>query len=985
MGKGNSKPIGHANTVAKAEQASAHSKGATATEQINIRMVQNVLLIWLDQRIDDTNVDCQNTVRRLRRVVNSIYKYTNADECIQFLETIKNEKACMIVSGSLGQNIVPRVHNMPQVDSIFIFCSSKKYHEEWAKEWPKIKGVHTEITFICEALKKAAQQCEQDSMSISVMGTSGDVSKKNLDQLEPAFMYTQILKEILLTIQFKQTHFIEFIAYCREHLAENEEELKKVTKFEQEYRAETAIWWYSYDCFLYRMLNRAFWTMDADMIIKLGFFINDLHRQIEQLHRKQFGGYGSTASFTVYRGHRMVKTVFEKMSKGKLIAFNGFLSTSKKHNIAIRFAHDAPKKSEMVGLLFVMNIDPTQSTTPFASIANVSYFKDKEDEVLFSTQTVFRIGEITPIDGNDCRFQVELTLTSDNDQDLCKLTDYIRKETYPDDEGWYRLGLVLFKMGLSEKAEQIYAMLQEQTTAESEKGRNYDKLGLAKYHRGEYEEALKFYENALEIYKRTPSPTDLNLASCYNHIGNVYVSMGDYSKALSSHEKALEIQQQSRPLNHLDLGTSYNNIGNVYHKMGDYEKALSSHEKALEIQKRSLLSNHPDLGISYNDLGNVYRNMGDYPKALSNYEKALEIRENSLPPNHPDLCASYSNIGAICDKMDDYEKALSFHEKVLEIQQKSLSPNHPDLCASYSNIGAMYDKMDDYEKALSSHEKALEIRQNSLPPNHPDLCAFYSNIGNVYHKMEDYPKALSSHKKALEIRQQSLPSNHLDLGDSHNNLGLVYNNMGDYPKALSSHEKALEIRQQSLPSNHLDLGNSYNNLGLVYYNMGDYEKALLSHEKALEIRQSFSSDNSDLGTSYYNIGNVYHKMSDYEKALLSHEKALDIRQQSLPRNHPDLCASHNNIGEIYNKMGAYEEALSFHEKALEIQEQSLPSNHRDLGSSCSNIGLVYVSMGDYAKARRYYERAVNIGEQSFPSNHPRLDKWKRDFENIKEL
>jgi hypothetical protein len=66
----------------------------------------------------------------------------------------------MIISGSLEQHIVPRVHNMSQVDSIFNFCGNKKYHEQWVKDWLKIKGVFTEIALIYDTLKQAAQQCE---------------------------------------------------------------------------------------------------------------------------------------------------------------------------------------------------------------------------------------------------------------------------------------------------------------------------------------------------------------------------------------------------------------------------------------------------------------------------------------------------------------------------------------------------------------------------------------------------------------------------------------------------------------------------------------------------------------------------------------------------------------------------------------------------------------------------------------------------------
>ena len=50
---------------------------------------------------------------------------------------------------------------------------------------------------------------------------------------------------------------------------------------------------------------------------------------------------------------------------------------------------------------------------------------------------VFRIGEMTPMEGNDLLFQVTLTLTSDNDKDLRVLMNRIREEAYPDGEGWY--------------------------------------------------------------------------------------------------------------------------------------------------------------------------------------------------------------------------------------------------------------------------------------------------------------------------------------------------------------------------------------------------------------------------------------------------------------------------------------------------------------------------------------------------------------------
>jgi hypothetical protein len=91
-------------------------------------MVQNVFLIWLDSNIDENNSeDCRKTIAQLRRVVNSVNIFTNEEQCLAFLTEKKDEKACMLISGSLGQHIIPQVHDMPQVDSIFIFCDNKEW------------------------------------------------------------------------------------------------------------------------------------------------------------------------------------------------------------------------------------------------------------------------------------------------------------------------------------------------------------------------------------------------------------------------------------------------------------------------------------------------------------------------------------------------------------------------------------------------------------------------------------------------------------------------------------------------------------------------------------------------------------------------------------------------------------------------------------------------------------------------------------------
>ncbi|CAF1174345.1 unnamed protein product [Adineta steineri] len=677
------------NTQLKTKHVSTFSKDEVSNRRINMQRMQNVLLIWLDNNIKDNNSDYNNAIKQLKCVVNNVNTFTDREECFEFILTINNNKVCIIISGSLGQHIVPHVHDMSQVDTIFIFCSNQEWHKQWAKEWPKIKGVFTDITSICEALKQVAHQCEQNATSISFVA-----SNKKLDQLDPSFMYTKILKEILLTISFEDKHMKEFITYCREVYNDNEHELININKLQATYKNKIPIWWYTWNAFLYRMLNCALRSMDVDMIIRMGFFINDLHRDIQRLHSGQFDGHRLRKIFTVYRGQGLSKEDFAEMTKtkGGLLSFNNFLSTSKNRNVSLSFAQQAATSPDLVGILFVISINPTDSTTPFASVSDVSYFQT-EDEILFSMHTIFRIGDVKPMDGNNHLYQVNLTLTNDNDQDLRSLTDRIRHETFPDSTGWYRLGQLLMKMGQPNRAQEVYKVLLHQTTDESGKAPIYNQLGQIKYDQGEYPEALTYYEKSLAIKQKTLPSTHLSLGGSYNNIGLVYRNMGNYPKALSSHEQSLAIKQQSLPSDHPSLGNSYNNIGNVYYSMGDYPKALSYYEKVLAIQQQSLPSNHPDLGASYNNIGSVYDEMGDYPKALSYYEKTFTIRQKSLPSNHPDLGASYDRMGATCENMGNYSKAHSFYERAVQIGQQSLRTNHPNLQIYRRNLKRIQKKL----------------------------------------------------------------------------------------------------------------------------------------------------------------------------------------------------------------------------------------------------------------------------------------------------
>jgi hypothetical protein len=155
------------------------------------------------------------------------------------------------------------------------------------KKWDKIRGIHTDIKPICQALQLATKQCNQDSIAVSFVTVSDGASSQNLDRLEPSFMYTQIFKEILLEMRHDEKSITDLAIYCRKFYIGNVTELTVVSEFEHGYRPKSPIWWYTREYFTYQMLNRALRTLEGDTIINMGFFIRDLQQQIHELHQNR--------------------------------------------------------------------------------------------------------------------------------------------------------------------------------------------------------------------------------------------------------------------------------------------------------------------------------------------------------------------------------------------------------------------------------------------------------------------------------------------------------------------------------------------------------------------------------------------------------------------------------------------------------------------------------------------------------------------------
>jgi tetratricopeptide (TPR) repeat protein len=630
---------------------------------LQTRNVENFLIIWLDSSINEMNDDTKNSIIHLRKIVNSIKTFTESNQCIQYLISIKNENIFMIISGLLGQKVIPEIEHLIQLRWIYIFCVNKPKYEQWSTDYQKIQGVYTHIEDICNVLKHDVQHSEIDLMPISIVAKT---SSSALDELDQSYMYSQLLKDILLELEPDNKAVEEFTKFCRIQYADNDNELKIIEEFQSSYHNLSSIWWYTRDCFTHSMLNKALRTLDIEIILKMGFFIRDLHQQLKLLQSES----NNQEAFILYRGQGMLNNEFKNLqnSIGCLLSFKNFLSTSTDKDISLDFARIARENSDMTAILFRMKIDPSISSIPFASLDKVSFYSDKEKEILISTHTIFRIRGIKKLE--ERLWQVNLTLTNDNDEERIHLTEYIRKQI-EGPSSLHRLGSLMIKMGELKKAEEIYTNLLSSTS-------NDDRSILAYLH---------------------------------HQLGYIKSISGNTRNAMHYYNRSVEIEKSYLPLNNPQLCPTYSNMGNIFLEQGRLDNALEYFERALDIERNASQPDVIKIATLYDNMGGVFKRQGKYTEALQNYDDALNIRLAKLPCHHPSLAAIYNNIAGVHFSLKDYSKALSYYEKTLEIDKKSLPYKHPSLITTYSNMAKVLEKLHRYEEAFEHMKRAVDIAQ----------------------------------------------------------------------------------------------------------------------------------------------------------------------------------------------------------------------------------------------------------------------------------
>lgn len=99
-------------------------------ERINVNF-ETYFLIWLDQ-----NLPIQE---KLQSMINYFESFDQLDHCHTYIQSIaSDDRIVFVVNEQFSQDIIPRIHHLQQIFSIYILCTDKQHHQTWSKQYHKV-------------------------------------------------------------------------------------------------------------------------------------------------------------------------------------------------------------------------------------------------------------------------------------------------------------------------------------------------------------------------------------------------------------------------------------------------------------------------------------------------------------------------------------------------------------------------------------------------------------------------------------------------------------------------------------------------------------------------------------------------------------------------------------------------------------------------------------------------------------------------------
>ncbi len=233
-------------------------------------------------------------------------------------------------------------------------------------------------------------------------------------------------------------------------------------------------------------------------------------------------------------------------------------------------------------------------------------------------------------------------------------------------------------------------------------------LGKQNDVKGNYTEALKHYNNAIQLLKKAGGDS-YELGYAYVLAAFVLNNNGLTNKCLEYLNEALPYAKATKNKNNLCWIYDFLGDYNYYDSFGirNYKKALYYYQ---EVEKNIPYTSSPTLKADNpHGLANAYMKLGDEKRANEYRDKALKVAK--AYNNRVVIFATYADLADIYQQRKQYDKAIEYRKASLDYARQSGWKEMESRAESY--IYTTYKLAGDYQNALRYFE-AHKAHEDSL-------------------------------------------------------------------------------------------------------------------------------------------------------------------------------------------------------------------------------------------------------------------------------
>ena len=398
---------------------------------------------------------------------------------------------------------------------------------------------------------------------------------------------------------------------------------------------------------------------------------------------------------------------------------------------------------------------------------------------------------------------------------------------------------------------------------------------------GRYNEGFEHFEISLDIYQKTLIVNHPKIAMTYIDLGLACKFLGQFEQAMEYLTQAMEIAESDEKKNAYLIGLAQNNMARVHHSKGNFDLALKKFRSSLKIYEKIWPEDHPTLAKSHTNIGAIFIGKGELEEAVPHLTKALGIIRNAYGENHLMVGNILELLGMVHKRKGNFDTALDYYLRARRIFLVVLGAHHPDLGNINYNIGSVYTHKGEFEKAQLHQNQALQIWIGALGKDHPLVAYAYKGMGITNLNMNNPQRAIPLLEKAIGIWKNAYDNEYPKLVEAYNKLGQAYSRMKSYEKGLDNLQKSIQIGIQTLGGEHPSVLTVYSDLGGLYLDKGEYQLAVESIQKTLTVRKrTLGESHPSIVLDYINLIQSFLQLKKYKEAEATFEELLYVNTLS---------------------------------------------------------------------------------------------------------